>query len=126
MGPGLKKNGIRAGGLFEGKLTSNKRKTSNRALQMGFVWEIGLGEYKSTPVHEGLIFFIISVKLLILVTSVSHRPWFNLENRHPSKIVKPTKDMLLICINFTFIVRTDLYFILFYTDALRIRFLINL
>ena len=44
-----------------------------RGLQMGFIWEMELHEYKS-HVDKGLEFFI-SVKLLIFLNNVSHCPW---------------------------------------------------
>ena len=52
----------------------NKRRTSNHGLEMSeLTWEKELREYKSSHVNKGLNIFI-SVKLLMLVISVSHRP----------------------------------------------------
>ena len=51
----------------------NRRRTSNAACIMESMWELGLREYKS-HVNKGLE-FLISVKLLILVTNVSHCQW---------------------------------------------------
>ena len=59
--------------MTEGSSLQNKPRTSNYGLSMGFIWVIGLGKYKSTHVDKDFNFFI-SVNLLMLVTSVSHRP----------------------------------------------------
>ena len=59
--------------LLQAKQTQNIY--IKRGLQMGFIWGIGLGEYKS-HVDEGFECFI-SVKLLILVINVSHCLCYN-------------------------------------------------
>ena len=54
------------------KSLQSKRSTSNRSLQMGFIWEIGLREYKSTHIDKSLN-FLLQLKSNNVVTSVSHR-----------------------------------------------------
>ena len=49
-------------------------KLADGVLNRRFMWEIGLREYKFTQIDKVLNYFI-SVKLLILITSVSQRPW---------------------------------------------------
>ena len=59
-----------------------------RGLQMGFLWEMELHEYKS-HIDKGLEFFI-SVKLLILVNNVFHCPGTLVQNAVLAKASRVT------------------------------------
>ena len=77
-GPSLRGHKWRNGARFQNKkLNWLANKRTEQACRWGFkqfICEMRLREYKLTLIDKGLNYFI-SVKLLILETIVSQRPW---------------------------------------------------